>query len=107
MWIIWCDYEQEETMAETAFDKTVRAGEKFAESVCDIENAKAAISAAVGEGKETARRVVIRGRRAAENLDEDAVRGIRRYPRASVAITCAVGLGAGLLLGWLFGRARR
>ncbi|HYN16194.1 MAG TPA: hypothetical protein VES66_10460 [Terriglobales bacterium] len=94
-------------MAETAFDKTVRVGEKFAESVCDIENAKAAISAAVDEGKEAARRVVIRGRRAAEDLDEDAVRSIRRYPRTSLAVTFGVAMGAGLLLGWLFGRARR
>ena len=94
-------------MAETAFDKTVRAGEKVAESVCDIENAKAAISAAVDEGKEAARRVVIRGRRAAQDLDDDAVRGIRRYPRTSVAVTFSVALGAGLLLGWLFGRACR
>ncbi len=94
-------------MAETTFAKTVRAGEKIADSVCDIENAKAAISAAVDEGKEAARRVVIRGRRAAEDLEEDAVRGVRRYPRASVGVTFGVAMGAGLLLGWLLGRARR
>jgi ElaB/YqjD/DUF883 family membrane-anchored ribosome-binding protein len=94
-------------MAETTFAKTVRAGEKFAESVCDIENAKAAISAAVDEGKEAARRVVIRGRRAAEDLEEEAVQGIRRYPRASLGVTFGVALGAGLLLGWLLGSARR
>jgi ElaB/YqjD/DUF883 family membrane-anchored ribosome-binding protein len=98
---------QEEAMAETTFAQTMRAGEKFAESVCDIENAKAAISAAVDEGKETARRVVTRGRRAADQLEESAVRGIRRYPRATVLATFGVALGAGLLLGLLVGRARR
>ena len=94
-------------MAETTFAQTVRAGEKFAESVCDIENAKAAISAAVDEGKEATRRVVARGRRAAEDLNEDAVRGIRRHPRTSLAITFGVAMSAGLVLGWLVGRARR
>jgi ElaB/YqjD/DUF883 family membrane-anchored ribosome-binding protein len=98
---------QEEAMAETAFAKTVRAGEKFAESVCDIEDAKAAISAAVDEGKEAARRVVIRGRRAAEDLDEEAVREVRKHPRTTVAVTFGVAMGAGLLLGWLLARAGR
>jgi len=94
-------------MAEIAFARKVRVGEKIAEAVSDIENAKAALSEVVDEGKDAARRVVIRGRRAAEDLDEDAVRGIRRYPRTSVAVAFGVAMGAGLLLGWLFGRARR
>jgi ElaB/YqjD/DUF883 family membrane-anchored ribosome-binding protein len=94
-------------MAETTFAQTMRAGEKFAESVCDIENAKAAISAAVDEGKEVARRAVNRGRRAADQLEESAVRGIRRYPRASVLTTFGVALGVGLVLGVLVGRASR
>jgi len=94
-------------MAETTFAQTIRAGEKFAESVCDIENAKAAISAAVDEGKEAARRAVNRGRRAADHLEETAVRGIRRYPRATVLTTFGIALGAGLLLGVLVGRASR
>jgi len=94
-------------MAETTFAQTMRAGEKFAESVCDIENAKAAISAAVDEGKEAARRAVKRGRRAADYLEESAVRGIRRYPRASMLTTFGVALGVGLVLGVLAGRASR
>lgn len=94
-------------MAETTFAHTMRAGEKFAESVCDIENAKAAISAAVDEGKEVARRAVHRGRRAADQLEESAVRGIRRYPRAAVLATFGVALGVGLVLGVLAGRASR
>ena len=94
-------------MAEIAFAKTIRAGEKIAEAVSDIENAKAALSEVVDEGKEAARRALKRGRRAAEDLDEDAVRGIREYPRMTVAVTFGVAMGAGLLLGWLFGRARR
>jgi len=94
-------------MAEIAFAKTVRVGEKIAEAVSDIENAKAVLSEVVDEGKEAARRALKRGRRAAEDLDEDAVRGVRQYPRAAVAVTFAVALGTGLLLGWLFGRVRR
>jgi ElaB/YqjD/DUF883 family membrane-anchored ribosome-binding protein len=94
-------------MAESTFAQTVRAGEKMAESVCDVERAKAAISTAVEEGKQAARRVVIRGRRAAEDLQEDALRGVRRHPGTTVAVTFGVAMGAGLLLGWLVGRSRR
>ena len=94
-------------MAEIAFAKTVRVGEKIAEAVSDIENAKAVLSEVVDEGKEAARRALKRGRRASEDLDEDAVRGVRQYPRAAVAVTFTVALGTGLLLGWLFGRVRR
>jgi len=61
----------------------------------------------VDEGKEAARRAFKRGRRAAEDLDDEAVRGVRQYPRTTVAVTFGIAMGAGLLLGWLFGRARR
>jgi len=97
-------------MAEIAFAKTVRAGEKLAESVCDVERAKAALSTALDEGKAAARRVVNRGRRAFEDLQElqdTAVQRVRKHPRSSVAVTFGVALGAGLLLGWVVGRARR
>jgi ElaB/YqjD/DUF883 family membrane-anchored ribosome-binding protein len=94
-------------MAEIAFAKTARVGEKISEAVSDIESAKAALSEAVDEGKEAARRAFKRGRRAAEDLDEDAVRGVRQYPRMAVAVTFVAAMGAGLLLGWLFGRAHR
>ncbi len=94
-------------MAEIAFPKTMRVGDKIAEAVSDIENAKAALSEVVDEGKEAARRAFKRGRRAAEDLDEDAVRSVRQYPRTTVAVTFGIAMGAGLFLGWLFGRARR
>jgi len=89
-------------MAKVAF-ATVRAGEKIAEAVSDIENAKAALSEVVDEGKE----VVRRGIRAVEDLEADALQEVRRHPRTTVAITFGVALSAGLLLGWLFSRARR
>jgi ElaB/YqjD/DUF883 family membrane-anchored ribosome-binding protein len=98
---------EEEAMPEVAFLKTMRVGEKIAEAVSDIENAKAALSEVVDEGKEAARRTLKRGRRFAEDWEEEAVRGVRQYPRATVAVTFGVAMGAGLLVGWLFGRARR
>jgi len=93
-------------MAKVAF-ATVRAGEKIAEAISDIENAKAALSEVVDEGKEVARHAVRRGIRAVEDLEADAVQEVRRHPRTTVAITFGVALSAGLLLGWLFSRARR
>ena len=94
---------QEEAMAETAFARTMRAGEK----ITDIDSARAAISVAVDEGKEVARRAVRRGIRAVEDLEADALQEVRRHPRTTVAIAFGMALSAGLLLGWLFGRARR
>jgi len=97
-------------MAEIAFAKTVRAGEKLAESMCDVERAKAALATALDESRAAARRVVNSGRRAVEELQElqdDAVRRIRQHPRTTVAATFGIALGAGLLVGWLLGRARR
>jgi len=94
-------------MPEVAFPKTMQVGEKIAEAVSDIENAKAALSEVVDEGKEAARRAFKRGRRAAEDLDEEAVRGVRQHPRTTVAVTFGIAMGAGLLLGWLFGRASK
>ena len=94
-------------MAEVAFAKSVRAGEKIAEAMSEIENAKAALSEVMDEGKEAARRAVRRGIRAVEHLEADALQEVRKHPRTTVAITFVMALGAGLLLGWLFGRARR
>jgi len=94
-------------MAQIAFAKTMRAGEKFAESLCDVERAKAALVAALDEGRTAARRAVTRGRHAVEDLQElreEAERGIRKHPLTTVAATFGVGLGVGLLLGWVFGR---
>jgi len=90
-------------MAETAFARTMRAGEK----ITDIDSARAAVSVAVDEGKEVARRAVRRGIRAVEDLEADALQEVRRHPRTTVAIAFGMALSAGLLLGWLFGRARR
>jgi len=94
-------------MAEVAFAKTVHVGEKIAEAVSDIENAKAALSEVMDESKEAARRAVRRGIRAVEGLEADALQEVRRHPRTTVAITFGMALSAGLLLGWLLGRARR
>lgn len=94
-------------MAEVAFAKKVRVGEKIAEAVSDIENAKAALSEVMDESKEAARHAVRRGIRAVEDLEADALQEVRRHPRTTIAITFGMALSAGLLLGWLLGRARR
>jgi ElaB/YqjD/DUF883 family membrane-anchored ribosome-binding protein len=86
---------------ETAFAKTLGARG-------NVESARAAMSAAVDEGKEAARRVVRRGIRAVEDLEQDAVHEVRKHPVTTVALTFGVGIGvgvgAGLLLGWLLAR---
>jgi ElaB/YqjD/DUF883 family membrane-anchored ribosome-binding protein len=94
---------QEETM------RTALAGGQFAESVHKVKSAKAAMSAAVDDGKEAARRAVRRvrrGIRAVEDLEEDALHEVRRHPGTTVALSFGVGMGVGLLLGWFLARTR-
>jgi len=50
-----------------------------------------------------ARHLARRGRRAAEQLLDDAARRTRRKPLHSLAVCFAVGLGIGTLAGWLAG----
>ena len=91
-------------MSESVLEKTMRAGEKMADSVCDIKSAKAAMSAAVEEGIDAARLAVQRGRAKVEHLAEDAARGVRRYPLETVAVAAGAALAAGVLLGLLIRR---
>jgi ElaB/YqjD/DUF883 family membrane-anchored ribosome-binding protein len=91
-------------MTESVLERTMRAGEKVADSVCDIKAAKAAMSAALDDGIEAARAAMLRGRATAEHLAEDAARGVRRYPLQTVAVAAGVALGLGVLLGVLVTR---
>jgi hypothetical protein len=59
----------------------------------------AAITDAVADGVEAARRVAKQGGDAAEDFMNDSTRRVQRNPLLAVAATLVVGLGVGVLAG--------
>ena len=66
-----------------------------------------AISDAVEDGVEMARRAVKRGRYAAEDLMDETAHRIKQYPFRAVALTFALAFGTGVLFGWVGSRVCR
>ena len=88
-------------------DKTMEAGADFAETcIPDAARIKAAVAKQIDEGIEDVRRALKRSRDVAEDLVDDAVHGVKKYPLQTVAATFGIALGAGLFLGWLLARRR-
>lgn len=84
--------------------KAVHVGERVVEVGAEAARLKVRASHAVEDAMTEARRLAKRGRYAAEDLVDETAYRIKRDPLRSVAITFAVGLGIGLLGGWLAGR---
>lgn len=87
--------------------KAVHAGERVMEVGVEASRLKVRASHAVEDAMIEARRLAKRSRYAAEDLVDDAAYRIKRDPLRSVAVTFAVGLGIGVLAGWLAGRTGR
>lgn len=93
-------------MPETVFEKTMKAGTEFAESIPDTRHMTECCAEMMEEGMETARRAIKRGRHFAEDLIEDAEHQVKKYPLRIVAATFGVAFAGGALLGWLAARNR-
>lgn len=87
--------------------KAVKVGGRVMEAGAEASRLKVRATHAVEDAVTEARRLAKRSRYAAEDLVDDAQYRIKRDPLLSVAITFAVGLGVGVLAGWLAGRSRR
>ena len=81
-----------------------RTGDYIAQSADQASRGTSAVVDAVGEGIEMVKSAARQGRDAAEDIVNGAARGIRRRPVQTVVAACAVGLGAGVLIGWLIRR---
>lgn len=79
----------------------VDVAEKAAKTAYDIEKMKIAATQAVEEGVSKAKRMIKKGRYAAEDLVEDTAHHIKREPFRSVGIMFGTGLGLGILAGCL------
>ena len=92
-----------ETKKEGLFNGAINAVELAAKTGLKVERLKERAAVAIEDGMVDARRMVKRGRYAAEDLVDDTAHLIKKDPWASVGITFGAGLGLGVLVGWLNG----
>ena len=98
-------------MKGTLAQKAMDAGAKAAQLGCEVERLKTAVSDAVSgaleDGVDAAKRAAKRGLHKAEDLTEEAAYRIKQNPLRTVALGIGIGLGIGTLFGWLASRYRR
>ena len=88
-------------MVETLLEE-VR--EQIAESSKHIDQAKSVVNDACEDFVEKSKRAVKVGRRAAEDLVDDAEHTVKKYPKSAVASGIMTGIILGFCLGWLLAR---
>jgi ElaB/YqjD/DUF883 family membrane-anchored ribosome-binding protein len=72
-----------------------------------VEKLKKTAANAIDDGMVDARRMVKRGVYAAEDFVDDTAHRIKKDPLRSVGITFGVGLGLGVVVGWLVGHRNK
>jgi len=91
----------EDPMPNTVFERT---GEHITESAHKASRAADAIAEAAEDAIGVARRTGKQFNDAAEELLDDTTQRIKRHPAEAVVATFAMGLIAGVLIGWIIGR---
>jgi ElaB/YqjD/DUF883 family membrane-anchored ribosome-binding protein len=84
-------------------NKGLHVAEKVARAGYEVERLKARASHAVEDGTVAAKRMIKRGRYAAEDLREETAHRIKRDPFRAVLVTFGVGVGVGIAFGSLVG----
>jgi ElaB/YqjD/DUF883 family membrane-anchored ribosome-binding protein len=92
---------KEETMSPTVFEKTA---EHITESAHQASRATTAVADAIEDGVGVVRRAARQSGDAAEELLNDTTQRIQRHPMLTIATTFAVGLTAGVFIGWMIRR---
>lgn len=83
------------------FNGAIDKAEKLAETALDVERLKIAATHAVEDKVTEAKRMIKKGRYAAEDLKDETAHMIKREPFRSVGITFGVGFGLGIVAGWV------
>jgi len=81
-----------------------RTGEQIAETARKASRATSAVAAAFEDGVDAARRAAKQGGDAAEEFMDDTTKRLQRHPIETVAATFAIGVAAGILIGWMVKR---
>ena len=91
-------------MRPEILEKTMEVREQLG---TEVKRVKEAVSSAVENGVCEAKRVVKQGRRAAEDLVDDAEYQIKHRPFSALGVTFGIGLGLGAAIGALMVRGSR
>ena len=81
-----------------------RTGEQITETARKASRVTSAIADAFEDGVEAARRAAKQGGDAAEEFMDDTTKRLQRHPIETVAATFAMGVAAGILIGWMLKR---
>jgi ElaB/YqjD/DUF883 family membrane-anchored ribosome-binding protein len=84
------------------FKGAVSVATQVAQTGIKVEKSKEKTSQIVEDGVEGAKRLIKKGRYAAEDLVEETAHRIKKDPFRSVGVAFGVGLGLGAILGGLF-----
>ena len=101
-------------MATGVKRETVEPGHKLAELGSEIaaqssqlrENIVNTLEEGMEAAEDATRRAFKRGRRAAEDMFDNATHEVKRHPVQSVGMTFGIGMAVGLAIGWLVGHKR-
>ena len=77
-----------------------RAGDQIAETARQASRTTSAVADALEDGVEAARRAAKHGGDAAEEFLNDTTKRLQRHPIETVAATFAIGVCAGIVIGW-------
>ena len=88
-------------MAQSVSERT---GEQIAETARKASRATSAVADAIEDGLGAARRVAKQGGDAAEELLDDTTKRLQRHPIETIVVTFAVGVTAGIAIGWMMKR---
>jgi ElaB/YqjD/DUF883 family membrane-anchored ribosome-binding protein len=91
-------------MKAEVLNKVVEVGAAAAQMGAGVERVKETVADAVEDGINTAKRAVKQGRRAAEDLVDDAEYQVKQRPLSAVGVSFAIGLGLGAMIGILLAR---
>ncbi len=81
-----------------------RTGDQVAVTARTASRAASAVADALEDGVGAARRVAKQGGDAAEEFIDDTTRRLQRHPVETIVTTFAVGIGLGVLIGWMIKR---
>ena len=88
-------------MKDSLLDKGTDVGAAAAQLEAGVERVKGAVADAVEDGIDAAKRTLKQGRRAAEDLVDDAEHQVKQHPLGTLGAFFGLGLGLGAVIGIL------
>jgi ElaB/YqjD/DUF883 family membrane-anchored ribosome-binding protein len=91
-------------MKAEVLEKVIDVGATAAQIGARAGCMKEAVAGAIDDGVSRAKRAVKQGRRAAEDLVDDAEYQVKQHPFSTVGVSFGIGLGLGAVAGILLAR---